>query len=253
VNGPDSSRALDDAIRAAEARGVVVVVSAGNDSANRDSVPSYPASVASPAVVSVASTTREGSLAQASAHGAASVDLAAPGDNVLTTAAGGRYSSRSGTSFAAAHVSGAAALLAAASPGASGDQLREALVASTRRSARLDGLVASGQLDVAAAVQRLVPGAGPKVKLEPRRAASRCAASTWRARGDVGAIASYRVRVDGHAAVVIASSARKGKSCTRRLHPGRNRLRVTALDPAGKALATLALTVRVPGNGKAAR
>jgi subtilisin family serine protease len=165
VNGPDPSIALDEAIRQAEAAGVVVVASAGNDAGDRDDLPSYPASAASPAVVSVAASTRAGRLARFSAYGATTVDIAAPGENVLTTDRLGRYAARSGTSFAAAYVSGAAALLAAARPDASADELRDALLSAARGGGRFGGLVASGELDVAAAVRRLVPR-----KTRPRKA-----------------------------------------------------------------------------------
>ena len=60
LNGPDSSQALDEAIGQAEQQGVLVIASAGNDAANRDRVPSYPASVRSRAVITVASATRAG-------------------------------------------------------------------------------------------------------------------------------------------------------------------------------------------------
>ena len=159
LNGADRSLALDEAIAAAEAQGVLVVASAGNDGGDRDSVPSYPASSASSAIVSVASSNRGGRLAYASAYGASSVDIAAPGDNIVTTDLGGRYGTHSGTSFAAAYVSGAAALLAAAQPTASGPQLRGALLASARHGDRLDGRVPGGQLNVAGAVKRLAPRA----------------------------------------------------------------------------------------------
>ncbi len=161
LNGADRSLALEEAIAAAEAQGVLVVTSAGNDGADRDSVPSYPASIASPAVVSVASSNRSGRLGFGSAYGASSVDIAAPGDNILTTDPGGRFGTHSGTSFAAAYVSGAAALLAAAQPAASGAQLRRALLASARRGGHFDQRVARGQLNVAGAMKRLVPGARP--------------------------------------------------------------------------------------------
>ena len=156
LNGPDASVALEETIRQAEARGVLVVTSAGNDGLDRDRVPSYPASAASPAVVAVASSSYGGGLARASAYGRTSVDIAAPGDEVLTTDRLGRYGVRSGTSFAAAYVSGGAALLASARPDASWRQLRRALMASARRGGGFDGLVASGQLDVRASVRRLV-------------------------------------------------------------------------------------------------
>ena len=159
LNGADRSLALEETIAAAEAQGVLVVASAGNDGGDRDSVPSYPASITSSAVVSVASSSRGGRLAYASAYGASSVDIAAPGDNILTTDPRGRYGTHSGTSFAAAYVSGAAALLASAQPAASGSHLRGAMLASARHGDRLDGRVPGGQLNVAGAVRRLVPPA----------------------------------------------------------------------------------------------
>jgi subtilisin family serine protease len=155
LNGPESSPALDEAIAQAEAQGALVIASAGNDGANRDRVASFPASVSSGAVITVASANRAGRLARGSAYGRGSVDIAAPGDDVLTSELGGRLGRRSGTSFAAAHVTGAAALLAAARPGASGSRLRAALVASARRGGRVDGAIAGGQLDVTAALERL--------------------------------------------------------------------------------------------------
>jgi subtilisin family serine protease len=155
LNGPEASQALDEAIGQAEAQGVLVVTSAGNDGANRDRVASYPASVPSAAVITVASANRGGGLGRASAYGRNSVDIAAPGDDVLTSELGGRFTRRSGTSFAAAHVTGAAALLAAAHPGTPGARLRAAIVASARRGGRVDAAIAGGRLDVTAALERL--------------------------------------------------------------------------------------------------
>jgi subtilisin family serine protease len=169
LNGPQGSQALEETIRAAEAMGVLVVASAGNDGQNRDRIPSYPASTPSEAVVSVTAVGRKGHLARGAAYGAVSVDLAAPGTRVLTTALSG-YGLYSGTSFAAAHVSGALALMAAARPDASGPQLKEALIHGARRSRALFGLVAHGRANTAAAIVRLVPGAGRRAR---HRAAAR--------------------------------------------------------------------------------
>ncbi|HEV7845371.1 MAG TPA: S8 family peptidase [Thermoleophilaceae bacterium] len=155
VNGPDRSLALEQAIRDAGAQGALVVASAGNDGGDRDRVASYPTSIDSPALISVASSDRSGGLGYSSAYGRGSVDMAAPGADVLTANLGGGYSSRSGTSFAAAYMSGAAALLRAARPDASAAQLRDALVASGRRTGSVAGVVAGGELDVASALARL--------------------------------------------------------------------------------------------------
>jgi thermitase len=155
LNGPDASQALDDAIRQAERQGVLVVTSAGNDAADRDRVPSYPASVNSRAVITVASTNRAGALAPTSAYGRDSVDIAAPGEKVLASDLSDRFGARSGTSFAAAYVTGAAALVAAARPGASGRRLRAALLDSARRGDSTRGAIAGGRLDATAALRRL--------------------------------------------------------------------------------------------------
>jgi subtilisin family serine protease len=155
LNGPDSSRALDDAIRQAERQGVLVVTSAGNDAANRDRVASYPASVRSRAVITVASATRSGALGHGSAWGRRSVDIAAPGEDIVTSDLGDSFTRHSGTSFAAAYVTGAAALLAALHPEASAARLRAVLIASARRGGRVDAAIAGGRLDASAAVRRL--------------------------------------------------------------------------------------------------
>jgi subtilisin family serine protease len=155
VNGAEPSQALGEAIQQAEAQGALVVTSAGNDGRDRDRVASYPASERSPAVITVASATRRGRLARGSAFGRGTVDIAAPGDDVITSDLGDGFARRSGTSFAAAYVTGAAALLAAAHPEASGRRLRAALMGSARRGGRVDAAVATGQLDAAAALRRL--------------------------------------------------------------------------------------------------
>jgi subtilisin family serine protease len=154
VNGTEPSQALEEAIRQAEAQGALVVTSAGNDGQSRDRVASYPASIDSPAVLTVASSTRAGALGSGSAYGG-SVDIAAPGDDVITGDLNGIFRTQSGTSFAAAYVSGAAALLAAARPDATAAQLRAALVRSARRGARVDRWIRGGRLDVKAALKRL--------------------------------------------------------------------------------------------------
>lgn len=70
---------LSAAIDYAVARGVLVVVAAGNDSADRDRVPSYPASLPQAGIVTVGSSTASDTVADHSAWGAQSVDLFAPG------------------------------------------------------------------------------------------------------------------------------------------------------------------------------
>lgn len=249
VNGPDRSQALEDTLAFAKAAGVTVVASAGNDGANRDAVPSYPASAPNHSVISVAAGSADGGLATFSGHGH-SIDLAAPGEDVLSTARGGRYGSTSGTSVASAQTSGAVALLAAARPTATPDQLRAALLAGTRRLRHDPGAVATGNLDVAGAVARLVPGAAPKVRLASKRlirSKTGRVALRWRARGAVGAVATYRLKI-GSRAIAISSSNRARTSSAKRmfkLRPGRYRWTVTAYDAGGRTLANRTSRVKV--------
>ena len=110
--GAGADPLLEQAIARARAGGAIVVVAAGNESANNDTTPAYPASyaLASDNVVVVAATDENDRLSAYSNYGR-SVTVAAPGDNILTTARGGGYGYKSGTSLATPVVSGALALL----------------------------------------------------------------------------------------------------------------------------------------------
>jgi subtilisin family serine protease len=83
--GTGYSVAQADAIADAVSRGIVVVAAAGNESADVEVTPSYPACYADPGILSVAATDAADALASFSNYGASSVDLAAPGANVLST------------------------------------------------------------------------------------------------------------------------------------------------------------------------
>jgi subtilisin family serine protease len=104
---PEIARAL----AAASKKGIVLIAAAGN--AGPKSPPLYPA--ADPNVIAVAATDSEDKLF-AESSGGKHVAIAAPGVDILTPAPDGRYQVSSGTSFAAAHVSGVVALLLALRP-----------------------------------------------------------------------------------------------------------------------------------------
>ena len=94
------------AIRYAAERGVVCVSSAGNNARNRKS---WPAAFGK--VLGVASTDNHGFVSDFSNYGYFLADLAAPGEELITTYPGGHYAVAWGTSFSAALVAGAATLL----------------------------------------------------------------------------------------------------------------------------------------------
>jgi len=109
--GGGFSSALQTEISTANANNMLFVAAAGNNGANIDSSPHYPASYTVPNVLAVAATTSSDTLASFSNYGPVTVPLAAPGDNILSTTLGGAYRYASGTSMATPHVSGAAALV----------------------------------------------------------------------------------------------------------------------------------------------
>jgi subtilisin family serine protease len=117
--------ALSNAIFSASAAGIIFVASAGNNSTNVDVIPHYPACYRIDNILSVAYTTRNDTLGDFSNYGATNVDLAAPGDQIYSTypASDSSYYppaglgiNLAGTSFGAAYVSGACALMLAKYP-----------------------------------------------------------------------------------------------------------------------------------------
>jgi subtilisin family serine protease len=126
--GGDDSSALLEAIRDAGAHEALFVAAAGNDGADSDRAPFFPAGYAAPNIIAVAASDRQDRLAPFSNFGGTTVDLAAPGVQILSTLPGGRYGLMSGTSMATPHVSGVAALVLGLAPGMPAASLRQRLL-----------------------------------------------------------------------------------------------------------------------------
>jgi subtilisin family serine protease len=160
--GGGPSQGLFDAIAAARNAGSLFVAAAGNNGANNDLMPFYPASYTLDNVIAVAATTSSDGLASFSNYGATSVDLGAPGAGIVSTVPGNRYESWSGTSMATPHVSGAAALLLAAHPAWTYAQVRDRIFCTTRPLGALAGKTATGgMLDLGAALGPASCGSPP--------------------------------------------------------------------------------------------
>lgn len=125
--------------------GALWVVSAGNDASDRDGLPfySYPNNIQSPNIITVASTDDADMLSDFSDYGVRTVDLGAPGTDILSTLPGG-WGFLSGTSMAAPHVTGAIALAKAQHPNESGMDLMARILSTTDEQSDLVGVVGEG-------------------------------------------------------------------------------------------------------------
>ncbi|RNB89841.1 peptidase S8 [Brevibacillus fluminis] len=122
LGGLGRSRLLEESIHNATQKGVLVVVAAGNET---DDAEGYaPASFAD--VVTVASVDKENMPSYFSNYGSP-IDMAAPGENILSTVPGGEYDSYNGTSMATPHVTAAAALVKMTHPSWGPEEIRAAL------------------------------------------------------------------------------------------------------------------------------
>lgn len=110
---------LQEAIRYAYNKGLVLVAASGNDNTSQ---PSYPA--AYPEVISVAAVDQQAHRAEFSNYGNY-VEVAAPGVDIPSTYIYDEYAALSGTSMACPHVAGLAGLILSVNPKLSNEEVRE--------------------------------------------------------------------------------------------------------------------------------
>lgn len=250
--GAPYSQGLNDAILRANTAGVVFVSAAGNESTNNDSSPSYPAAYDLPNTITVAATDNRNRLASFSNYGAGNVDVAAPGVDVVSNV-GGHYEAWNGTSMAAPHVSGVAALVKSHKPAAAPSEVVSAVLRGAKRVKTLHGKVATS--GVVNAQRAIIASDNPGADLSgadlagPSLFRLRSPGRTvrvgrngrvnfrWSATSDDD-LTGYEVYVDGKRRAFVADPDADGPRTARtavrvRVRPGNHRWTVVAVDEAG--------------------
>ena len=157
--------------------GALTVAATGNSLTNLDTLspsvlsgetirrgtrPAYPAAYDLPSIISVAASNDRDGLAFFTNYGADSVDLAAPGVDVLSTVPNKRYGIFVGTSMSAPHVAGVAGLVKSGFPSRSPEQIRVNIMRSVDEPRRMRftsphnlnlATVTQGRVNAAAALE----------------------------------------------------------------------------------------------------
>jgi subtilisin family serine protease len=138
---------LREMLAKANARGIVLIAAVGN--AGPRAPPLYPAADAG--VIGVTATDVDDRLMPQANRGP-QVAVAAPGVEILAAAPDGKYQVTSGTSIAAAHASGVAALLLASKPSLTPAQVRAALIRAANKIPGKRTEVGAGVIDALAVI-----------------------------------------------------------------------------------------------------
>lgn len=109
--GTDFSQEEFNAVELAEKKGILFVAAAGNERSNSDQHHYYPADYGLKNIISVTAIDPTTEVLSSSNYGVLTVDIAAPGQNILSCLPSNSYGLMTGTSQATAFVSGAAALV----------------------------------------------------------------------------------------------------------------------------------------------
>jgi cell wall-associated protease len=141
---PKNKKYVDEALKYAEKKGVLLVHAAGNENTNKDMQMNYPnryygdkrAKVAKNWLDIGAMTWRPGEdlVAEFSNYGKETVDVFAPGYGVYSTIPDGKYASFNGTSMASPTVAGAAGLLLSYFPTLSAEQIKDIIMQSAEKN-----------------------------------------------------------------------------------------------------------------------
>lgn len=143
--GGGFSQSMLDAIKAHERLGILFIAAAGNATNNNDNNSFYPATYDVANVISVASTDHNDNLSYFSNYGKKTVHVAAPGSSILSTVLNGEYGSLSGTSMAAPHVTGLAAVVSSHFPDLNYTGIKNLVISGGEKISGLRGKTISGR------------------------------------------------------------------------------------------------------------
>lgn len=146
LGGTSGSYAVQSSINNAWSRGVVIVAASGNSNTSRAFYPAYYSNI-----IAVAATTSQDQKASFSNYGSW-VDVAAPGQNILSTTMGSTYGLMNGTSMATPFVSGLAGLLWSTPYGTSATAVRSRLESTADHISGTGSRWANGRINACKAV-----------------------------------------------------------------------------------------------------
>jgi len=126
----------------------LIICAAGNETTNTDTTPMYPASYDLPNVMSVGAINSDGARRSTSNYGENTVDIFAPGGDIYSTVPcsynSTGYDCMSGTSMAAPHVTGVAALILSYNPNLTAVEVKAAILDNVVKDSRLSSYCVTG-------------------------------------------------------------------------------------------------------------
>lgn len=159
--GTEFSKEEHDAIEEARKQGILFVAAAGNERSNSDHHKYYPADYGLSNIISVTAIDPSTEVLSSSNYGTETVDIAAPGQNILSTLPNSSYGYMTGTSQATAFVTGAAVLVMAHRDQISAEDVKKYILATgDSQSSLLAKCRTSKQLNLYKALTILDSGVG---------------------------------------------------------------------------------------------
>ncbi|MEX1219226.1 MAG: S8 family peptidase, partial [Solirubrobacterales bacterium] len=206
--GLSSSEYLPEkqALAAARTAGHLFVAAAGNDNVNTDppNQRNFPSGYDLDNIISVAATTLNDGRASYSNYGATTVDVGAPGSQIVSTYTSSTYVGLNGTSMASPQVAGLAALIKSRKPTWTYAQIRSQIMNNTRLISALSGESVSGGVVNAFDALNFAPDP-PTITAGPSGQTASTVATFSFSGETVGAGVTFECRIDSGAWASCAS------------------------------------------------